>query len=280
MSHQTRITAPPEDRTGFIPEFASILIVDDQRFDRSQLKKLCRAFNFSTHVIEADSLMALRDKLRKDRFDLILIDYHLTDGSGLEGVEIIRADPVNCHAATVMITGTEQTEIAVQAMKVGFTDYLTKDELSAQTLTRAATSALQKSQMARGLSLQTAPPIPMNGTIQSFSRECARDIKPIVSRIMRQMRRLREFDQLEPEDAIERVEQVEGSLRRLWAFLDDLDQLGGRKPEQSDGPTIATTHGAPASSAAVINARVPTVRPQKPSPKTSRPPSIFRRRPD
>ncbi|MDB4187821.1 response regulator [Sulfitobacter sp.] len=105
-------------------------MVDDNDFDRSRLKKLCRAFDFTTHAMEASSLRYLRDRLKKDRFDLILLDYHLNDGTGLEGVDIIRADAVNCTAATVMITGTEQNDIAVQALKLGFSDYLTKDEIS------------------------------------------------------------------------------------------------------------------------------------------------------
>jgi CheY-like chemotaxis protein len=280
MSHHTRITATENQHTGHLPDFASILIVDDQRFDRRHLKKLCRAFECTTHVMEADSLASLRDKLRKDRFDLILIDYHLTDGTGLEGVDIIRADPVNCHAATVMITGTEQSDVAVQALKLGFSDYLSKDELTARTLTRAAISALQKSQLSRGIALQATPPVAMNGSLQSFSRECAQDIKPIVSRIMRQMRGLREIEKLDAEDALERVEHVEGSLRRLWAFLDDLDQLGGATSGASDGPTVASTNGASIPAALGVNARVPSVRPERPASKTTKPPSIFRRRPD
>lgn len=277
MSHLTPIKTTAQQNAAHAPEFASILIVDDQSFDRSSLKKLCRKFEFTTHVVEADSLAALRDKLRKDRFDLILLDYHLTDGTGLEGVEIIRADPVNCDAGTVMITASDQNDIAVQALKLGISDYLTKDELSQQTLARAAIVALQKSQLARGLAAQSAPPVAMNGSLQSFSRECARDVKPIVSRIMRQMRGLREIEQLDTADAAERVEQVEGSLRKLWAFLDDLDHLGGGT---SDGPTVPAVRGKNAPASASINARVPSKRPQKRTPETSRPPSIFRRRPD
>lgn len=282
MSHHTPIKTTARQKAAHAPQFASILIVDDQRFDRSHLKKLCKTFDFTTHVVEADSLEALRDKLRKDRFDLILIDYHLTDGSGLEGVEIVRADPVNCHAATVMITGTEQQDVAIQALKIGFSDYLTKDELSEETLTRAAISALQKSQLARGIALQAAPPVAMDGTVQSFSRECAQDIKPIVSRIMRQMRDLREIDRMDTQTATQRVEQVEGSLRRLWAFLDELDHLGGSGSGGHDGPTVAATHGAAstATMAMAINARVPSERPGTGASKHTKPPSVFRRRPD
>jgi PleD family two-component response regulator len=272
MSQHTPLKAPDAHPASDAPEFASILIVDDQRFDRKHLRKLCASLKFTTHIAEACSLAALRDMLRKDRFDLILLDYHLTDGTGLDGVEIIRADRVNRDAATVMITGTDQRDIAIRALKLGFTDYLKKDELCAETLTRAAIVALQKSQLARGLSAQTAPPTAMQGTLQQFSRECAQDIKPIVSRMMRQMRELREVDNLTPEHAAERFEQIEGSMRRLWVFLDELDHLGGPPPAKPSRPVLPAVNG--------VKARVPTLRPEKSAPKSNRPPSVFRRRPD
>jgi CheY-like chemotaxis protein len=278
MSQQTRITATPAQQAAHAPQFASILILDDEEFDRKKLQKLCRGLAFTTHVIEAASLAELRSKLSKDRFDLILLDYHLPDGTGLDGVEIIRADPVNCHAATVMITGTDQADIAIAALKLGFSDYLIKEELSAQTLERAAVTALQKSQLARGMAAHAAPPVPMNGSVQSFSRARAQDIKPVVSRIMRQRRGLRDIEQITAEDATRRVELVEGSLRNLWAFLDDLDHLGADRPAQ--GPTVSMSRNAALPASVIVNARVPTYRPKKLTPESSRPPSIFRRRPD
>jgi len=281
MSHHTQIKTTVQQRADHVPDFASILIVDDQRFDSKHLKKLCSAFKFTTHVIEADSLAGLRKKLRKERFDLILIDYQLTDGTGLEGVEIIRADPVNCHAAAVMITETKQSDTAIQALKLGISDYLTKDELCAETLMRSAISVLQKSRLARGIAVHAALDQVVTGTLQSYSRACTQDIKPIVSRIMRQMRGLREIKQLESKVAAERLEQVEGSLRRLWAFLDDLDHLDGKPAEKQRGPTVAAAAGGEILQTALrINARVPSLRPVKAPPKATRPPSIFRRRPD
>lgn len=278
MSQQTRITASPAQQAAHAPQFASILILDDEEFDRSNLKKLSRGLGFTTHVSEAASLADLRAKLTKDRFDLIFLDYHLRDGTGLEGVDIIRADPVNCHAATVIITGTEQANIAIVALKLGFSAYLTQEELSAQTLERAAITALQKSQLARGMAAQAAPPVPMNGSVQTLSRACAQDIKPFVSRIMRQMRGPCDVEQISAEDATRRVELVEGSLRSLWSFLDDLDHLGAAP--NSEGPSVSASRNAAIPASATVNARVPSYRPKKLAPETSKPPSIFRRRPD
>jgi CheY-like chemotaxis protein len=277
MSQHTPIQQTRHHHAAQAPQFASILIVDDQRFDRSRLKRLCAQLEFITHVAEAESLAVLRDKLRKDRYDLILLDYHLTDGTGLEGVDAIRADTVNHSAAIVMVTGTQEHDIAVQALKMGMSDYLTKDELCAETLARTAITALQKAQLVRA----AAAPVdlrPPHHSVQQFSRDCAQDIKPIVSRMMRQMRELRDIERLAPEEALQRVDRVEGSLRRLWAFLDDLDQMGGR--DKAKAPSVSARRGGgPLTTASSINLRVPSERP-RPSAKSSKPPSVFRRRPD
>lgn len=277
MSSYSKIQATPQQRAARAPEFASILIVDDQRFDRTRLNRLCRALEFTTNVVEADTLAAMGDRLSKDRFDLILLDYHLPDGTGLQGVDMIRADPVNHGAATIMITGTEEQDIALQALKLGFTDYLSKDELSPESLRRASINAIQKSQLANGMADEGAQRLKLNETLQSFSRECAQDIKPIVSRMMRQMRAMRDIDKLSPEEAVKSVERVEGSLRRLWAFLDDLDQLGNAADTEVAGPTVPPVRGSLAHPFKGINARVPSERPTR---KPVKPPSIFRRRPD
>jgi CheY-like chemotaxis protein len=278
MSHFTKIDVTPQQRAASAPEFASILIVDDQQYDRTRLKKMCRALSFSTQISDANSLAAMRKKLAYGRFDLILLDFHLTDGTGLQGVELIRADNVNNAAAVVMITGTEQRDVALQALKSGFCDYLTKDELSEETLTRTAITALQKSQLARGMIANEPQPSAIPASVQSFSRECAHDIKPIVSRMMRQMRELREIDHLSAEDAAQKVERVEGSLRRLWAFLDELDQLA-KQSSNSMGPTVAGRRRHRAKPPSSINVRVPSERLDLQATKRIKPPSIFRRQP-
>ncbi len=277
MNLNSKIAPVRHRRDVAAPEFASILIVDDQEFDRLRLRKLCAEFEFKTHLTEAASLAEMADKLRKDRFDLVLLDYHLSDGTGLQGVEAVRADPVNCTAATIMITGTEHRNIAVQALKLGFTDYLTKDELSDETLRRAAITGLQKAKLARDMLAQSALRNLSDDTLQSFSRECAQDIKPVVSRMMRQMRELRQIGDLSVEEATDRVERVEGSLRRLWAFLDQLEKLG-EATQAPAMPTVPSVRGQTISPVHVINTRVPSERPVRAAPK--QPPSLFRRRPD
>ncbi|MEQ6248726.1 response regulator [Sulfitobacter sp. HNIBRBA3233] len=243
---QTPSPTPRQAAEG-LPDIARVLVVEDQRFDRMRILRMCRALDLRTELTEASTLAGMVQQLGRQRFDLVLLDYHLPDGTGLQGVEMIREDFINRHAATVMITGTTETRIAGEALKLGFSDYVTKEELSARTLRRAMISALQKSGLVTGLESTGTAMRETHATLHRFSRECAGEIKPIVSRMMRQ---LREIKHGPPEASRSRVEELEASCDRLWSFLEDLQNFGD------------------------VAAR-PSVRPRSQAP---RPPSPFTRR--
>ncbi|WP_299563998.1 response regulator [uncultured Sulfitobacter sp.] len=262
-----------------MPGSARILIVEDQRFDRMRLKRLCTALEFNTHIAEADTLSAMLDHLNKDRFDLVLLDHNLPDGTGLQGVEMIRANPANRHAATIMITGVEDMEIAVRALKNGFSDYMTKDELSAASLRRAAINALQKSTLSAGLENQGALRAELQKCLSRFSRECAQEIKPVVSRMLRQMRELRDFDRLTPEQAATKFDRMELSCQRLWEFLDDLDSYTASDlaiDQSSPMPIPGNESATPDENEPVSPGQERSRHPAK----GKRPPLVFSRRPD
>jgi len=201
---------------------ARILIVDDHRFDRMRLKRLCGGLDFPTRLAEADSLAAMAREMDEGRFDLILLDYNLPDGTGLQGMELIRAHAKNAGAATVMITGTDQTEVAIEALRGGCSDYIDKDELSPASLRRSAINALQKSALQLGLESQELKRSEVEALLRKFSGECAEEIKPIVSRMLGQMRGLREVGPSNAAAFADGLADMERSCMRLWEFLEDL----------------------------------------------------------
>lgn len=210
-----------------LPKFASILVVDDQRFDRSRLLRLINGLEFDTHVVEADCLERMGTMLEADRFDLILVDFNLPDGTGLQAVDAIHLDPRNRQAATIMIAGEGQNDIAIEALKRGCSDYITKDDLTPDSFRRAVINALQKSHLSIGIEQQDTKRQEMEALLQKFSSECALEIKPVVSRMMRQLRDLRDAPDLSAEQRAERFDRVEQSCMRLWEFLEDLEGYQG-----------------------------------------------------
>ena len=95
------------------------LIVDDDASFQLGLAASIRLEGFATAT--ASSLAAAREELAKGIPDVLFIDLHLPDGSGLELLREMKTPP-----QTVLITGQASLETAVAAFRQGVVDYLTK----------------------------------------------------------------------------------------------------------------------------------------------------------
>jgi DNA-binding NtrC family response regulator len=103
-------------------EMKKILIVDD---DADLLHMLSQHLSQADYQVEqADSGMVALDKIRRNRPDVVLLDINLPDQNGLTILErILRANP---EALVIMMTGEGDISTAVQAMKLGARDFLSK----------------------------------------------------------------------------------------------------------------------------------------------------------
>jgi signal transduction histidine kinase/GGDEF domain-containing protein len=100
-----------------------VLVVDDERDIRDFLfKALTRIAGFQVTVAEngKDAL----EKIEKEKFDLVLTDLKMPSVDGLQLItEISRSNP---EILTVLMTGHGTIDSAIEAMKQGASDYLTK----------------------------------------------------------------------------------------------------------------------------------------------------------
>lgn len=83
--------------------------------------------------------------LRAGGFDVCLLDYRLGAHDGLELLRQAVAD--GCRVPIIMLTGQDDHEIDVQAMKAGAADYLVKDALDTSRLERAIRYAIERRQL-------------------------------------------------------------------------------------------------------------------------------------
>ncbi|MCA9410446.1 MAG: response regulator [Candidatus Omnitrophica bacterium] len=101
-----------------------ILHVEDDLLDRKSFVRLVESRGLSFEVTSADSLQAARRLVKDQDFDLILVDHHLGDGSGIELIK------QGLDSPAIIVTGAGDEVTAVSALRAGAYDYVIKDDQS------------------------------------------------------------------------------------------------------------------------------------------------------
>ncbi|MFQ5542226.1 MAG: sigma-54-dependent transcriptional regulator [Candidatus Binatia bacterium] len=100
----------------------SILVVDDEPPQLELIGGFLKKQGFE--VALADSGERALQRFRQESFDLVLTDQRMPNWSGLDLVKAVRA--VNPETSVIIMTAYGSIETAVDAIKAGATDYLTK----------------------------------------------------------------------------------------------------------------------------------------------------------
>ena len=103
-------------------EKIDLLLVDDDAEFRTLAAR--RFHRVGYHVQEAANGQEALDLLERRRFDVAILDLRMPGMTGLELLEKLRGADPECEA--IILTGEGTVETAVQAMKLGAFDYLTK----------------------------------------------------------------------------------------------------------------------------------------------------------
>ena len=121
-------TALVSASSSFIPpqiegaNFLNLIIIDDERAIREVCKEVAQSMGFNTCV--ADSAEHGYRMLETQSIDAVLLDLKLPGAGGLEALHQIKARRPD--AVIVVVTGYGTVQSAVQAMKNGAYDYMTK----------------------------------------------------------------------------------------------------------------------------------------------------------
>ncbi len=153
--------------------------------------------------------------------DCVLLDLNLPDLDGLQMMRYLhdRRDALPC--AVVMLTGTGNEQIAVDAMKMGVMDYLPKGPESSQTLPRAVAGAVQRFRLQQQIEEQ-----------RRALEQRNRDLEAIRAELFEEKERYRTLTESIPQ--LVWTADSDGHLhyanKRLWEF-------SGRDPDAEGGGT-------------------------------------------
>jgi len=101
-----------------------ILIVDDDKFLRELLIEKLNSLNYEVTSV-SESILAF-NTIKTNKPDLILLDVLLPGLSGLETLNVLRADDENMHIPVILISRLDEPELIRTAKRLGADDYLVK----------------------------------------------------------------------------------------------------------------------------------------------------------
>jgi len=194
----------------------SILVVDDDRLVRSFISTILKEDGH--RVEEAESGQGGLQKFQAADFDLVVTDLRMPDLSGLELIREGRK--LRPESRWIIITAYGSIGNAVEAMKVGASDYLTKPFGSPEELRHVVRRVLREADQEQKLSL--------------LSEELGRQYPPseliFLGKTMGPVRRL--VEEVAPTPATVLVAGPSGTGKELVARL--IHQLSPRR----DGPFV------------------------------------------
>ncbi|MFH1742735.1 MAG: sigma-54 dependent transcriptional regulator [bacterium] len=104
-----------------------ILVVEDDRRYGERLRRNLDLDGFTVHLASGgEEALGL---LRRDAFDLVLSDVKMPGLSGVDLLKKIKQDGegIDCDVPFVLLTSVDSVQVAVECLKEGAADYITKD---------------------------------------------------------------------------------------------------------------------------------------------------------
>ncbi len=121
-------------------------MIEDDPQDARLIKILLSKIKVQTYAVEhVDRVSKGIEKLSSENFDVILLDLHLPDSSGLDTV--LKVVPQAKKAPIIVFTVQGDIEIATKAIKAGAQDYLVKDTVESEQLGRSIRYAIERKQI-------------------------------------------------------------------------------------------------------------------------------------
>jgi DNA-binding NtrC family response regulator len=123
---------------------SKILIIEDETAIRRVLSKILSEENDSYKVEEAEDGLQGLEKVKNEDFDLILCDIKMPKMDGVEVLEAVKK--IKPEIPMVMISGHGDLETAIQTMRLGAFDYISKPP-DLNRLLNTVRNALDKKQL-------------------------------------------------------------------------------------------------------------------------------------
>lgn len=114
---------------------AAILAIEDDWTVRTVLEHTLGSAGHD--VVAVPGVLDGRERLAAGRYDVVLLDLNLPDGSGLELLRDIRRDH-GTGVSVLVLSGMRQEDAVIRGLELGADDYVTKPFSPPELLARVA----------------------------------------------------------------------------------------------------------------------------------------------
>ncbi len=127
----------------------SILVADDDPISRRVIRRAIQASRVNARVTTASTLAGLFQQVQQRPPDALIVNHLLPGGDSLDVLERLKKDQ---HPIPVLVTTGYGSELlAVEVIRAGAMDYLPKDKISPESLSRAIPNAIELRQARNAL---------------------------------------------------------------------------------------------------------------------------------
>jgi serine phosphatase RsbU (regulator of sigma subunit) len=120
----------------------SLLLIEDDRADAVLVEELIADSAVDIRVQWAPSMAQAEEVLSRERPDCVLLDLHLPDAAGFEGITRVAA--WDGTLPVVVLTGLHDEQFGVSAVASGAQDYLVKGQVEPNMLRRTLLYAIER----------------------------------------------------------------------------------------------------------------------------------------
>lgn len=119
-----------------------LLMIEDNPDDAVLLRATLEGAGAAFEILHASRFEEALAMIRAQPIDVLLLDLHLPDSSGLETVRRCRAEA--SRIPVVVMTGLRDLSLGIESVRCGAQDFLVKDDLHADRLVNALTHAIER----------------------------------------------------------------------------------------------------------------------------------------
>ncbi len=122
-----------------------LLVEDDEDYAALVRSTLTRSRELTITVDWVGTLNAATEQLEETDYDAMLLDLHLPDERGLRTLQMIGDE--GSRPAVVVLTALRDQQVAIESLRLGAQEYVVKDELSGELLTRVLRYAIERKRL-------------------------------------------------------------------------------------------------------------------------------------